>query len=91
MTDAPAATHDTSNLSWLPVSSSDLTPLASLSICNTNVHTGCDFHNLRKQEEYLKAWANPAPARCRREEVTKPETVIHGDRLGIEVKCKQVV
>lgn len=82
---ADATSRPPSQLSWLPLSSSDLTPLASLSVCYINLNDGCNFHQERKQESYLRAWAHPAPAHCQRWTPDVPTDDIHADRLGIAI------
>ena len=84
MTDV--AINNTPQMNWLPVSSSDLTPLAALSVCYINLDDGCNFHQDRKQEAYLRAWANTAPPHCRTGGPAKQDEEIHADRLGIEIK-----
>ena len=92
MDESTTTSREAANLSWLPTSSSDLTPLAALSICSTNIHAGCDFHNTRKQEEYLRAWNRPAPKHCQGRPTEAAAVPIGADvlggRLGIEVPCR---
>lgn len=73
--------------------------LASLTTCNTNLNSSCDFHTSRKYKEYLKAWRQPAPIHCRsrRSRYAKPNPIPPDpelkERLGVNMDaiCRSLV
>jgi hypothetical protein len=77
-----------SNLTWMPMAREQTVPLASLTVCNVNVHKGCNFHIEKKFEAYRDSWQNPAPLHCQRGRKKRKEPVIHSDRLGMTFDCK---
>lgn len=79
------------SLTWLPTSRSDnMTALASLQTCSINLTQGCDAVAEQISADYLRAWANPAPAHCQRARLwgveggnAVPSTTVYSDRLWL--------
>lgn len=79
------------SLTWMPTYSGDLSALASLQSCSTNLTRGCDAAAEQLSEAYHRAWANTAPAHCQRTRIgggTDPAPrAVYTDRLWRPRPC----